>query len=272
VSALLAQTRERTINRYYDHSTGQFVSVDPMVNETNQPYTYAGDDPVNGVDPSGLDATEVLYEQGSRFADAAATNPGYFNYGSFNDLSTVIVNAINAPFVSIYNDYDNIYHAGQDGCSLTTAVALTGDALAADVSAGFYFDGGGEAVDAAAKLLTEADQAVFWSGVKDGSAAAERWAAKNGGATLEGTASAQGLNLPAWDANNPESISAWRQASADFASGAQGNVTVLQGDSIRVSSIWAQDEYPALIANPNVTSITAVDPQTGATTLLWSRP
>jgi hypothetical protein len=42
------------INRYYDPATGQFVSVDPMVNETNQPYAYAGDDPVNGVDPMGL--------------------------------------------------------------------------------------------------------------------------------------------------------------------------------------------------------------------------
>jgi RHS repeat-associated protein len=41
-------------NRYYDPATGQFVSVDPMVSETNQPYAYAGDDPVNGVDPMGL--------------------------------------------------------------------------------------------------------------------------------------------------------------------------------------------------------------------------
>jgi RHS repeat-associated protein len=81
------------INRYYDPSTGQFVSVDPMVNETNQPYAYAGDDPVNGVDPSGLDPTEILYEQGSLFADAAAANPGYFNYGSFADFAEVIHSA-----------------------------------------------------------------------------------------------------------------------------------------------------------------------------------
>jgi hypothetical protein len=45
---------ERTIDRYYDPTTGQFVSVDPMVNETNQPYAYAGDDPVNIGDPLGL--------------------------------------------------------------------------------------------------------------------------------------------------------------------------------------------------------------------------
>ncbi len=52
---------------------------------------------------------------------------------------------------------------------------------------------------------------------------------------------------------------------------AQGDVTVLQESGVRVSSIWAQVEYKALIDNPEVTSITAVDPLTGLRTLLWSR-
>ncbi len=34
--------------------TGQFLSVDPLVDETGQPYAYTGDDPVDGVDPMGL--------------------------------------------------------------------------------------------------------------------------------------------------------------------------------------------------------------------------
>jgi len=42
------------IGRYYDPSTGQFLSVDPAVSITGQPYSYAGDDPVNQSDPSGL--------------------------------------------------------------------------------------------------------------------------------------------------------------------------------------------------------------------------
>ncbi len=41
------------IGRYYDPSTGQFLSVDPLVDETDQPYAYTGGDPVNGTDPSG---------------------------------------------------------------------------------------------------------------------------------------------------------------------------------------------------------------------------
>jgi hypothetical protein len=148
----MAHALERTINRYYDPATGQFVSVDPMVAETNQPYDYADDDPVNGVDPNGTDPTELLPGQGWKFVDAALAKSNYFDYGSFNDLSTVLVNAINAPFVSVYDAYDNIFHAGQDGCSLTTVIALTGDAVTADIGAGLFLTGDpeGEALDAAA--------------------------------------------------------------------------------------------------------------------------
>ena len=40
--------------RYYDPTTGQFLSVDPLVAETGQPYSYANDDPINETDPTGL--------------------------------------------------------------------------------------------------------------------------------------------------------------------------------------------------------------------------
>ena len=40
--------------RWYDPGTGEFISVDPDLAETGEPYAYAGDDPVNGGDPSGL--------------------------------------------------------------------------------------------------------------------------------------------------------------------------------------------------------------------------
>ena len=41
------------IHRYYDPVTGQFLSVDPLVNQTKQPYIYADDDPINLNDPGG---------------------------------------------------------------------------------------------------------------------------------------------------------------------------------------------------------------------------
>jgi RHS repeat-associated protein len=40
--------------RYYDPSTQQFLTVDPMSEVTGEPYTYTGGNPVNGVDPLGL--------------------------------------------------------------------------------------------------------------------------------------------------------------------------------------------------------------------------
>lgn len=42
------------INRYYDPTTAQFLSIDPLVGITQQAYNFAGDDPVNKSDPSGL--------------------------------------------------------------------------------------------------------------------------------------------------------------------------------------------------------------------------
>ncbi len=41
--------------RWYDPGTEQFLSVDPLVSQTAQPYAYAGHDPANLGDPSGLD-------------------------------------------------------------------------------------------------------------------------------------------------------------------------------------------------------------------------
>jgi RHS repeat-associated protein len=42
------------INRYYDPATAQFLSVDPDVAETGQPYAFTADDPLNATDPLGL--------------------------------------------------------------------------------------------------------------------------------------------------------------------------------------------------------------------------
>jgi len=40
--------------RYYDPATSQFLSVDPLVGATKQPYVYASADPLSYVDPWGL--------------------------------------------------------------------------------------------------------------------------------------------------------------------------------------------------------------------------
>jgi RHS repeat-associated protein len=40
--------------RYYDSTTGQFLTIDPDVDETRSPYGYVAGDPLNETDPSGL--------------------------------------------------------------------------------------------------------------------------------------------------------------------------------------------------------------------------
>jgi RHS repeat-associated protein len=42
------------LNRFYEPATGQFLSIDPQLAQTQQPYQYAQDNPVNSTDPTGL--------------------------------------------------------------------------------------------------------------------------------------------------------------------------------------------------------------------------
>jgi RHS repeat-associated protein len=41
------------LNRYYEPSTGQFISVDPALAQTAEPYEYANSNPTSNVDPAG---------------------------------------------------------------------------------------------------------------------------------------------------------------------------------------------------------------------------
>jgi RHS repeat-associated protein len=42
------------INRYYNPAEGQFISADPALSETGEPYAYTGGDPLMDKDPDGL--------------------------------------------------------------------------------------------------------------------------------------------------------------------------------------------------------------------------
>ncbi len=55
--------------RYYDPATSQFISVDPDVPETGQPYAFTGNDPLNATDPTGL----IIRCQGDSCGHGAGT-------------------------------------------------------------------------------------------------------------------------------------------------------------------------------------------------------
>ena len=51
-------------NRHYDPTTGVFVSVDPLVTMTGEPYIYGSANPITKSDPTGLCSTSYIQELG----------------------------------------------------------------------------------------------------------------------------------------------------------------------------------------------------------------
>ena len=64
--------------RVYDPTTAQFLTVDPAVSVTRAPYNYAGDDPVNRDDATGLSSwnpfSESFWTEGN-FISESPLNP-----------------------------------------------------------------------------------------------------------------------------------------------------------------------------------------------------
>jgi hypothetical protein len=52
--AITRTVRSCSVRRYYDPQTGQFISVDPAIDQTEAAYLYVNGDPVDRVDPVGL--------------------------------------------------------------------------------------------------------------------------------------------------------------------------------------------------------------------------
>jgi RHS repeat-associated protein len=55
-------------HRYYDPYTNQFITVDPQASQTQQPYQYADDDPLNNADPTGLDDASLGEKEAASYA------------------------------------------------------------------------------------------------------------------------------------------------------------------------------------------------------------
>jgi uncharacterized protein RhaS with RHS repeats len=70
------------VDRYYDPSTDQFLSVDPLLALTGQPYAFTADDPLNETDPLGLDGCDCPWgggdpgDMGAATADGAVSSEG----------------------------------------------------------------------------------------------------------------------------------------------------------------------------------------------------
>jgi RHS repeat-associated protein len=90
-----ARASDAVVARYYDPTTAQFLTRDPLESETGQPYSYAGDDPIDNSDPSGLHWWNSAYD---------------WTVENLDPVSYAL------PF------YYNEAQAAENGCSLSTVV------------------------------------------------------------------------------------------------------------------------------------------------------
>jgi RHS repeat-associated protein len=103
--------------RYYDPAVGRFISEDPIGfggGDVNL-MAYVGNNPVTGIDPSGLWNFEVHEPSGNQFVDDNfATGPfsfsGYGNHWNVNrdDALTGMMNATSK------TEFDTYHHSWQD--------------------------------------------------------------------------------------------------------------------------------------------------------------
>ena len=109
------------VHRYYDPSTGSFLSVDPLVATTTQPYAYATNDAPNLTDPSGM------YTFGICASDSTALGIGVFNLGTGSIGSFCLVRTLFSP-------------GGNDDIGITETVGdATGSAVGISIGAGIGF-------------------------------------------------------------------------------------------------------------------------------------
>lgn len=128
----------------------------------------------------------------------------------------------------------------------------------------------------AAELVTPPpDTAFFWSGRTSdglgigptsagGSGAADSFSASRSGTTLEGLLDRNSVIPPRWSFDDTAAQEWWSQVSGTYAENVRGEVHAVVGSNLRPGSIWETVELPRLLANPNVTKIVVIDPETGA--------
>jgi RHS repeat-associated protein len=82
--------------RYYDPSTGQFLSADPLIEQTLQPYAYASGNPVTNSDPSGMITAYVGSRDGKVWVvlGVSAKDAAYVIGMGANGLLNIICNLI----------------------------------------------------------------------------------------------------------------------------------------------------------------------------------
>lgn len=143
--------------RDYDAATGQFLTVDPLVDQTRQPYAYVGNNPIMLTDPSGLAAAEV----------------GAFFLGALDGLTGGISSAILEEAVPGYDCFIKAHNTAFTAGSVIAQVAVAVVTIVGTAGAG--------------ALLIAAKYAVT-AGVRAGIKAGAKWAINGARQLMAGAA------------------------------------------------------------------------------------
>ena len=246
--------------RYYSPYICRFINPDPsgFAGGMNF-YAYANGNPVSYLDPFGLNAWTTGDSSWSWLTGGSTWNPNEFYQdaaawqNSINNsyswpvagtLDTLLQMGAGIASIPYLGSGSGFYAANP---SWQTAPGLLGDI---GTGAGLLAGGLSPFSFANASLFgggASGTTSVFWSGFGSRTAA-ETWATGNGGQTLSMSPFAVGEDA---------TLAETQSASTAFASGASGNIQVFQpAAGVPVEGIWAQYEFPALMQNPNVTTIT----------------
>ena len=120
--------------RDYDASTGRWTAKDPILFNGGQAnlYVYAGNDPVNRIDPHGLAVYAVGAEVSAIFGIGAgaggglyiSTDPGKFDIGIYSSLAEGA--GLNAGGFVGFTRIDSIDHFNGSSCSVSAGNKLIG--------------------------------------------------------------------------------------------------------------------------------------------------
>jgi RHS repeat-associated protein len=226
---------EWTGSRYYDATSGNFLTPDSGTAVTRQRYTYSGDSPLNAGGLSG----------------------GLPTLSGTPEPTADLIHRVAATTVQGVGDFlgdthDNLVSG--DPLHVTFGVVNSFLIAASIMDAGAGIAAAGRGL-AARALAEQATTRVFWAGSAAKQAATE-FALANGGETITMTAGGQATELLTKGMDYLTGRPFWAAASRDFAANASGVVHVFQSaEGVRLDSIWATDEYKALMFNPRVTKV-----------------
>jgi RHS repeat-associated protein len=261
--------------RYYDPATAQFLTRDPVEATTGNPYGYTGGNPLQYADPLGLDWLQDAGDWTAAFGDTITfggtkqirilmgtdqtinTCSDFYAWGGNGGTIASLVpigggGAKAAAFVG-----EHLPALASAGAKAATAFRTATAAARSAVAARFATAMAAGAEHGSANFLARAGaadtagaQRVFWSGGQTAQSAAEKWAAENGGVTLEMTSSGRAVSSATREMPWSEAKPMWDQASADFARGAAGTVEVFHNAAgVSLNSAWRNVEYPILERN-----------------------